>query len=60
MKVSGANGIYIETDLISILKPILDNDASLKIEFVNAIHVLSSGKYKKNIFLYTSEDRYSK
>lgn len=60
LKVSGAKGIYTETDFISVLKPILGNDASLKIEFVDTIPVLSSGKYKKNICLYTPEDRYSK
>lgn len=60
LKVSGAKDIYNETDFISVLKPILGSDANMKIEFVDTIPVLSSGKYKKNICLYNPESRYDK
>ena len=60
LKVSGAKDIYTETNFISILKPILGSDANLKVEFVDTIPVLSSGKYKKNICLYNPEDKCDK
>nr|WP_299037616.1 hypothetical protein [uncultured Psychrobacter sp.] len=52
LKVSGAENIYTEYDFIKVLRPILGENSSIKVEFVNTIPVLSSGKFKKNICLY--------
>ena len=53
LKVSGGKGIYSEEEFVRTLCNVLGEDANIKIEFVDSIPVLSSGKFKKTICNYT-------
>ena len=51
MKINGGD-MYTDDDIISHLKSVLGEDANVKIERLNEIPVLSSGKFKKTICNY--------
>lgn len=55
LKVNGAKGIYADEEMISYLRSVLGDDAEVKIEHVNGIPALSSGKFKKTVCLYHPE-----
>lgn len=52
LKLNGADKQYKDEDFIKRLKNILGNDANIKIEHVNEIPVLRSGKFKKIVCNY--------
>lgn len=52
LKVSGADGVYSDRDFDDTLRGILGSDADIKVEFVETIPVLRSGKFKKTICNY--------
>lgn len=55
LKVNGAEGVYEDEDMIAHLKSILGDDADVRIEHVDGIPTLSSGKFKKTVCLYQPE-----
>lgn len=52
LKVNGAEGIYTKEEFDTTLRDILGQDAVIDIQYVDAIPVLSSGKFKKTICNY--------
>lgn len=52
LKVNGAQGVYEDDEMISHLKSVLGDDAEVRIQHVNGIPTLASGKFKKTICLY--------
>ena len=52
MKINADKGVYTEQEILSTLKSILGEDANIRIEFVNEIPVLASGKFKKTVCNY--------
>ena len=52
LKVNMDNNVYTEEEFLSTLKGILGQDANIKIEYVNEIPVIASGKFKKTICNY--------
>ena len=52
LRVSGEEGIYSMEDFDNTLKAILGTDADIKIQFVDEIPVLSSGKFRTIICNY--------
>lgn len=55
LKVNGAKGIYEEEEMITHLKSVLGEDADIRIEHVDGIPSLVSGKFKKTVCLYQPE-----
>ena len=55
LKVNGAKGIYEEEEMITHLKSVLGEDADIRIEHVDGIPSLASGKFKKTVCLYQPE-----
>ncbi len=52
LRVNGEEGIYSMEDFDNTLRAILGTDADIKIQFVNEMPVLSSGKFKNTICNY--------
>lgn len=52
LKVNGAKGIYEDEEMIVHLKSVLGKDADVRIEHVDGIPMLASGKFKKTVCLY--------
>jgi len=46
LKLNGARGVYADSEFIGIFKNLLGEDAEIRIEHVNEVPVLSSGKRK--------------
>ena len=55
LKLNGAEGIYEDEEIRSYLKTVLGEDAEIRIEHVDGIPVLSSGKFKKTVCHYRPE-----
>jgi len=55
-KINVAEEIYTKDEFDKVLRNILGQDAEIDIQFVNAIPVLSSGKFKKIICNYKPND----
>lgn len=53
LKVNGAEGNYSDDELIEHLKSILGQYANIRIEHVDGIPALASGKFKKTVCNYT-------
>lgn len=52
MKINAKQGVYTEEEIMKTLKSILGEDANIKIEFVDEIPVIASGKFKKTVCNY--------
>jgi len=52
IKLNGARGIYEDSEFVNIFKGLLGQDAIIKIEHVNEIPVLNSGKRKQVVCNY--------
>lgn len=52
LKINGDEGVYTKKDFDRTLRNILGEDANIKIEYVNKIPVLSSGKFKNTVNNY--------
>lgn len=55
LKINDPKNNYLEEEFIELLKKILGEDADVKVEHVNEIPVLASGKYKNTICEYNNE-----
>ena len=56
LKVNGAKGIYSEAEFDETLRSILGEDANIKIEYVDQLPVLASGKFKKTVCNYKPQN----
>ena len=52
LKVNGAKGNYSDDELIKHLKSVLGQDADIRVEHVEGIPALASGKFKKTVCNY--------
>lgn len=56
-KVNGAEGHYEDEEMISYLKTVFGEDADIKIEHVEGIPVLASGKFSKTVCKYRKKEQ---
>jgi len=55
LKLNGAEGYYEDATFVDLFKGVLGEDAQIKIEHVNEIPVLDSGKRKRVVSNYIKE-----
>lgn len=56
LKLNGAKGIYEDREIISLFKSFLGRDANIKIQHVDGIPLLKSGKFQTTICRYDPND----
>ena len=56
LKLNGAKGIYDDIEIKGLFKSILGEDANIKIEHIEGIPLLSSGKFQITVCNYRKDN----